>query len=265
MNRRQLAFLILVNALVSLVIALAVVWVVERRRPAPEELLVQASQQMQPLIAVTPLPGAVDRLPTPVTETSGTNGNSNSIVNQSPGKPTPEGTIYIVQAGDILSSIAAKYNVTLEAIMETNNLTNPDRIFSGQQLLIPGGVPSESIGESGEVGSEQTQSVQQAQEGVQIAGIDNVGLLESESVLIVNESNTPFNLQGWTLASEGSPVYQFGNLPIFPGGSVRVHSQSGTNSSIDLYWGQTASIWSFKTTVRLVNAEGKSVHSYLVP
>ncbi|MBV7337764.1 LysM peptidoglycan-binding domain-containing protein [Chloroflexi bacterium TSY] len=265
MNRRQLAFLVLVNAVVSLVIALAVVWAVERRRPAPEELLVQVSQQMQPLIATTPLPGAVDRLPTPVTEANDPNSNINSIVNQPLSQPTAEGTTYIVQAGDILSSIAAKYNVTLDAIMEANNLSNPDRIFSGQQLVIPGGIPSDSIESSGEAGSGQSQSSQQVQEGVQIAAIDNVGVLESESVLIVNESNTPFNLQGWTLASEGSPVYQFGNLPIFPGGSVRVHSQPGTNSSIDLYWGQTASIWSPKTIVRLVNAEGNLVHSYLVP
>ena len=38
MNRRQLAFVILLNALVSLVIAVLVVWVVELRRPDPEAL-----------------------------------------------------------------------------------------------------------------------------------------------------------------------------------------------------------------------------------
>ena len=38
MNRRQLLFLILVNGVVSLAIALIVVWAVEARRPDPEEL-----------------------------------------------------------------------------------------------------------------------------------------------------------------------------------------------------------------------------------
>ena len=38
MNRRQLSFVIILNALISLVIAMAVVWVVEARRPDPEAL-----------------------------------------------------------------------------------------------------------------------------------------------------------------------------------------------------------------------------------
>ena len=38
MNRRQLAFLIVINAFISLAIALCVAWVIEARRPDPEEL-----------------------------------------------------------------------------------------------------------------------------------------------------------------------------------------------------------------------------------
>ena len=38
MNRRQLAFVVIFNALISLAIAVAVVWVVELRRPDPETL-----------------------------------------------------------------------------------------------------------------------------------------------------------------------------------------------------------------------------------
>ena len=38
MNRRQLAFIVTLNAVISLVIALVVVWVAELRRPDPEAL-----------------------------------------------------------------------------------------------------------------------------------------------------------------------------------------------------------------------------------
>lgn len=52
--------------------------------------------------------------------------------------------IYIVQQGDILSTIAQQYDVTVDQILQANNLGNPDQIFSGQELRIwsPGAVDS---------------------------------------------------------------------------------------------------------------------------
>jgi LasA protease len=44
---------------------------------------------------------------------------------------------YTVQRGDMLSAIAERYNVTLEAISEANHITNPDSLEVGQQLIIP--------------------------------------------------------------------------------------------------------------------------------
>lgn len=43
-----------------------------------------------------------------------------------------------VQAGETLYSIAVQYGVTVRSIMEANNLTNPDLIRTGQELVIPG-------------------------------------------------------------------------------------------------------------------------------
>ncbi|HHY41805.1 MAG TPA: LysM peptidoglycan-binding domain-containing protein [Thermoanaerobacterales bacterium] len=44
---------------------------------------------------------------------------------------------YIVRAGDTLTQIAARFGTSVAAIMEANNLSNPDLIFVGQVLLIP--------------------------------------------------------------------------------------------------------------------------------
>lgn len=44
---------------------------------------------------------------------------------------------YVVQPGDTLTSIALRHGTTVRALMDANNLANPDIIFVGQVLLIP--------------------------------------------------------------------------------------------------------------------------------
>jgi len=44
---------------------------------------------------------------------------------------------HIVQAGETLSEIASAYKVRASAIIEANNLTNPDMLRQGQKLFIP--------------------------------------------------------------------------------------------------------------------------------
>lgn len=60
--------------------------------------------------------------------------------------PTPRSTAitYTVQEGDTLTSIAEEFEVSQDAIIEANNLANPDAIQAGQQLIIPPPVTVES-------------------------------------------------------------------------------------------------------------------------
>lgn len=44
---------------------------------------------------------------------------------------------YTVQAGDTLSAIAAQFDVTIEELMEANDLTDPNTVVVGQELIIP--------------------------------------------------------------------------------------------------------------------------------
>lgn len=54
--------------------------------------------------------------------------------------PLPPGsTSYTVQAGDTLYSIALDNGVTVQQIINANNLTNPDRLDIGDVLIIPAG------------------------------------------------------------------------------------------------------------------------------
>ncbi len=48
-----------------------------------------------------------------------------------------QGVTYTVQAGDTLSRIASRYGVTLQALVEANNIGDPSLIRVGQVLVIP--------------------------------------------------------------------------------------------------------------------------------
>lgn len=47
-------------------------------------------------------------------------------------------TVHTVVAGETLFSIAQRYDVTVDAILEANNLTNPNFVTVNQRLVIPG-------------------------------------------------------------------------------------------------------------------------------
>ncbi len=51
---------------------------------------------------------------------------------------TAEGPVYIVQSGDTLSLIAARFNVALADLMNANGISNPDLLSAEQELVIPG-------------------------------------------------------------------------------------------------------------------------------
>jgi hypothetical protein len=55
------------------------------------------------------------------------------------GAPTP--TVHVVQSGENLTFIAGQYGVTVQAIVQANQLADANSIFVGQRLVIPVGTP----------------------------------------------------------------------------------------------------------------------------
>jgi spore germination protein len=47
------------------------------------------------------------------------------------------GIVHVVRYGEYLELIARRYNTTIEALVEVNDIENAGRIFPGQQLVIP--------------------------------------------------------------------------------------------------------------------------------
>jgi murein DD-endopeptidase MepM/ murein hydrolase activator NlpD len=49
---------------------------------------------------------------------------------------------YTIKSGDTLGSIAARYGTTYQQLAKDNNIANPNRIFAGQTITVPGGSSS---------------------------------------------------------------------------------------------------------------------------
>jgi uncharacterized protein YraI len=78
----------------------------------------------------------------PVRSTSPQDGSvfvPNAPVNPPSQPHQPPGTVrrHIVQPGETLSAIAARYGVSIHSIVRANNIYNPDRIYYGTTLIIP--------------------------------------------------------------------------------------------------------------------------------
>ncbi len=60
-------------------------------------------------------------------------------------------TTHTVQAGENLTRIALKYGTTVQAIVQANNITNPNLVFVGQVLIIPGAGISPTLQPAGTI------------------------------------------------------------------------------------------------------------------
>lgn len=52
--------------------------------------------------------------------------------------PSASGARYTVRPGDTLSAIGARFGVSYQSIAQANGIANPNLIYAGQQLTIPG-------------------------------------------------------------------------------------------------------------------------------
>lgn len=83
-----------------------------------------------------------DTTPTPPAANVDTPANSNSLPATLESGGTVPGAVasqavHRVAAGETLYNIALRYGVTVRSIIDANNLSNPDRLSIGQELIIP--------------------------------------------------------------------------------------------------------------------------------
>lgn len=86
----------------------------------------------------TPQPTVVAPSVAPTTEPSPSPTIVASLAPSAAPTPAPSYQTYVVQSGDTLASIAARFHTTVSAISKLNNISDPRKLHIGQVLKIPG-------------------------------------------------------------------------------------------------------------------------------
>jgi hypothetical protein len=108
-------------------------------------------------------------------------------------------------------------------------------------------------------------AVRVAQGQVQIVSVIGGGSLNAEAVVVKYSGEGELDLTGWHLKDGAGHSYTFPPFKLFKDGAVQVHTASGTNTAIDLFWGQRQAVWQSGQAVLLTNPAGLAQDSYPVP
>lgn len=106
--------------------------------------------------------------------------------------PTPSQIIHIIQPGETLIGIAQRYGVSQQAIMDANQIQNPDQITAGQSLIIPqGAAPTPNLkGSPTPLPGYSAVTLLQPLNGTHIIGNDSPVLLQWLSSGILRSEET---------------------------------------------------------------------------
>jgi len=100
---------------------------------------------------------------------------------------------------------------------------------------------------------------------VKISSVVGAGTLNSEIVVVKFEGEGQLDLASWQLKDEDGNTFKFPQLTLYPNGAVQVHTITGTDTVIDLYWGIGNAVWNSGENARLFDAQGNLRAVYRVP
>jgi murein DD-endopeptidase MepM/ murein hydrolase activator NlpD len=114
---------------------------------------------------------------------------------------------HVVQAGETLSAIAQHYGITVEAIIATNELADPDRIQVGQRLIIPGAAPSAASTTVYVVQLGDTLALVSRRYGVPVQDLAQLNHLANPNLIYVGQRLLIPSAQGGESFPAGGEVY----------------------------------------------------------
>lgn len=100
---------------------------------------------------------------------------------------------------------------------------------------------------------------------VEIVSVVGAGTLTAEWVVVRYTGDDQINLARWELRDEDHHVFTFPQLILHKDGAVQVHTATGTNTVIDLYWSAGDPIWESGEEAQLYDPSGNLRSVYKVP
>ena len=100
---------------------------------------------------------------------------------------------------------------------------------------------------------------------VNIVSVIGAGTAASEIVVIQNNGVSPLVLTGWLLKDSQGNAYAFPQLSLNPGGTIQVHTASGEDTPVDLYWNRSNPVWASGELATLYDDRGSTRAFYRIP
>lgn len=99
---------------------------------------------------------------------------------------------------------------------------------------------------------------------INIVRVAGAGDITSESVTIENNGIST-NINGWSIVDLDGNTFTFSDILIFANGSITIHTRSGNNGPINLYWGLDSAILERGDVMTLLDQNDNVQATFRVP
>jgi LysM repeat protein len=199
------------------------------------------------------------------------------------GTPTSQMLTYRVKEGDFLGAIAIQFNVSVADILAVNGLTNPDSLIIDQLIYIPtaplstvtpssipptiiaSATPRPSATKTQGPIPTSTPTIIGQEPQVVIDSVIGAGVLANERILIRRTGDGELSLAGWRLTDGKGNEYIFPQLTLYKDGAINIHTLSGQNTVVDLFWGLTSPIWGPGKVITIYDSQNNLRETYTMP
>jgi hypothetical protein len=100
---------------------------------------------------------------------------------------------------------------------------------------------------------------------LEIVSVIGAGVADTEIAVLQNKGEDAVLLTNWILRNGEGSAFTFPQVKMFKDGIVQVHTNAGTNTPVDLYWGRTQPAWHSGDVASLFDTQGNLRATYVIP